>query len=241
MWQKQLKLAVNDVHIWYLDLNLYLDKLEKFKTILSQEELTKAFKFKFEKHQNRFIITRANLRLILSKYINIKPENIEFIYSEKGKPSLAQNYNNVGIEFNLSHSGELALYAVTKDKKIGIDVEKIRTNCDVESIAKRFFCESEYQFISRLPEKEKEKAFYQLWTGKEAYLKATGEGLGGGLDTIELDLESKEIKIAKIKGEEKNVNNWYLYELKMPENYLGSLAVETVSDFSSLNLCLVQW
>jgi 4'-phosphopantetheinyl transferase len=228
MCEKQLNLGVNDVHIWYLDLNLYLDKLEEFKAILSQEELTKAFKFKFEKHQNRFIITRANLRLILSKYINIAPENIEFIYSEKGKPSLAQNYDDLGIEFNLSHSGELALYAVTKDKRIGIDVEKIRTNCDVESIAKRFFCESEYQFISRLPEGEKQRVFYQVWTRKEAYLKATGEGLGGGLDTIELDLESKDTKIISIKGEEKTSNNWYLYELKMPENYLASLAVETV-------------
>jgi 4'-phosphopantetheinyl transferase len=229
-----MNIDLNDIHVWYLDLNLFAHKIDQLQKILCEEELRKAFQFRFEKHQNRFIITRGVLKIILSKYIDIEPEKIEFVYTQKGKPSFVTNSNEQSIEFNVSHSSDLALYAIAKETRIGIDVEKIKGNRELESIAKRFFCPREYQFISSLKDQEKEIAFYQAWTSKEAYLKATGEGLAGGLDAIELDLASKDRKIIKLKREQNNIRNWYLYNLDINDNYIATLAVN--KSFTQPNL-----
>lgn len=231
IWQQpnlKLNLGLNDVHVWLLDLNFEIDKIDELKKILSEDEQIRANKFKFEYHQHRYIITRANLRIILSKYLQINPNKIEFYYSEKGKPSLEQKCNQKELEFNLSHSENLAIYGFTNNIKIGIDIEKIKDNCDVESLANRFFTLNEYHIISNLKGKEKLQAFYQAWTSKEAYFKATGEGLIGGLNNIEIALNSLERKLVSIHGNKQIINDWTLHKIDINDDYMATIALENL-------------
>lgn len=238
MWQKavldfeenngliDLILSPNQVHIWLLNLEENLFQLNKLKSILSPDEQIKANKFRFPIHQNRFIIARANLRLILSKYLVVKPQAIEFSYSEKGKPSLAKHLNQQLIEFNLSHSENLALYGFTLKNKIGVDIEKIKENSDTDGIAKRFFTNNEYQIISQLSGKEKHKTFFKFWTSKEAYLKAIGEGLTGGLNNVEIKIKNQQIKLNTPNKSKQVISNWQLKQIDIEKDYIATIAVE---------------
>ncbi len=229
MWEQPPSnwiLESNDVHIWRLELNLPINKVNLLRNILTKDEQKKADKFRFEHLQHRFTLTRATLRIILGKYLQISPKQVEFSYGSKGKPSLVPFLNNQSIEFNLSHSEDIALYGFSKNRNIGIDIEKIRSNCDVEQLAKRFFTPREYHIISELKGRKQQQAFFQAWTSKEAYLKAIGEGLVGGLDQIEIDLSSENRKLVNIKDEEKSIINWNLFAIDINDDYLATLAVE---------------
>lgn len=221
---KNLTLEKNDVHIWCTNLDLSREKIQQLETILSQEEINRANQFYFEKHRHRFIVARSSLRIILGQYINIKSDRIQFDYTPKGKPYLVGREE---IEFNVSHSENMSLYGVTGNRPIGVDIEYLRPIEDAAKLAKRFFCPSEYEVISPLAPGEREKAFFRAWTAKEAFLKATGEGIGGGLDQVEIDLTSQEsIKLLKIQNNCHAANEWSLLPLILADDYIGAVVVK---------------
>ncbi|MBN1904621.1 MAG: 4'-phosphopantetheinyl transferase superfamily protein [Deltaproteobacteria bacterium] len=129
--------------------------------------------------RQRYRAGRGSLRKILSKYTGLEPSGIQFDYNSSGKPSLSSELNTGRLCFNMSHSNQYALCAVTLNRSIGIDIEYMRSAPDMLSIAKRYFAPDEYETMLSLPLDKREQAFYTLWTLKEAYLKATGEGLRG--------------------------------------------------------------
>lgn len=220
--QKKLELSANNIHIWSKNLKSFPSEIEKISTILSSEEIERANKFHFERDRNRFIIARGTLRKILSRYLNIEPKKLQFTYSERGKPYLT----NTSILFNLSHSQDLALYGITKINLIGIDLEYIRPINDAKSLAKRFFSPQEYNLINQLPPEKQQETFFKLWTCKEAYLKATGDGLAGGLEKVEISLNSeKPIEFLSINGDIKAASNWYLYQFIPQVNYIAAVAI----------------
>lgn len=227
IWQaspQDLKLQKNDVHIWCANLDLPKEKIQQLTTILSEEEISRANRFRFEQHRHRFIVARSTLKIILGQYLNIESDRIEFDYTPKGKPRIREGE---GLEFNMSHSQTLGLYGVTRDRPIGVDIEYLRPMEDATQLAKRFFCTSEYEAISSLAPKEREKYFFRAWTAKEAFLKATGEGIGGGLDQIEVDLTFQDsVKLLKIKGDSQTVYQWSLLPLNPANNYLGAVVVK---------------
>jgi 4'-phosphopantetheinyl transferase len=227
-WQfslDRLNLQNNDVHIWRTNLNLETELVKKSIKILSLDERKRAERYKFEKHRNYFIVARSTLRKILSNYLNLEPDRIKFDYSDRGKPSLSDCHQQENLQFNLSHSQELALYAFTKNKKIGIDLEYCRPMPDAESIAKRFFSTNEYKWISSFSSNTQQEAFFRCWTAKEAYLKATGEGIAGSLEKIEIDLTGK--NLFKLKESDREISNWLLYTFIPEVNYLATVAVES--------------
>jgi 4'-phosphopantetheinyl transferase len=227
-WQHssgKIKLQNNDVHIWHTNLNLEIERVEEALPILSLDEQKRAERYKFEKHRNYFIVARSTLRKILSSYLNIEPERLEFNYSDRGKPILASDRQNENLQFNLSHSQELALYSFTKNQKIGIDLEYCRPMPDAESIAQRFFSTNEYKWISSLSGNAQQEAFFRCWTAKEAYLKATGEGIGGSLERIEIDLTRS--GLFKLKEGDREISNWLLYNFIPDRNYMATVAVES--------------
>ncbi len=211
----------NPVDIWQAELSRSPLELEELNTILAPEERLRADKFKLEIHRNRFISARGILRQILSLYVDIAPDKIEFIYSDRGKPSLVNNLLN--IQFNVSHSENIAVYAVTKNRIIGIDIEYLNEKHDCLNIAQRFFSVREFEAINQLTGKARSRLFFQLWTAKEAYLKATGEGLSGSLDKVEINSDRGR-SIYAIDG--KNNFNWQLKQLDLAEDYLATVAVE---------------
>ncbi|WP_013323860.1 4'-phosphopantetheinyl transferase family protein [Gloeothece verrucosa] len=227
IWQtppQELTLDFQDVHIWCANLDLPQEQILPLAKLLCEEEINRANRFQFEHHRHRFIAARGTLRIILGQYLNRVSDRIEFDYSPKGKPSIIASQ---GIEFNMSHSETLALYGVTRNRPIGVDIEYLRPMKDAAQLAKRFFCQSESEAISGLPAGEIEKTFFRAWTAKEAFLKATGEGIAGGLDQIEVDLSSQESRqFLSINGNAQEVENWSLLPLVVAENYLGAVVVK---------------
>ncbi|MGK7941237.1 MAG: 4'-phosphopantetheinyl transferase superfamily protein [Crocosphaera sp.] len=219
------KLTINsqEIHLWKTNLQQSSLNIKNGFKILNQEEKIKAQKFHFEQHQQRFIIARSTLKRILSLYLSLPPETIEFQYSDHGKPQLVDHLNNKQLQFNLSHSQDLAIYAITPYYLIGVDVEYVRPMRDAENIAKRFFSAQEFQRINSLSPVNKNKEFLTLWTAKEAYLKAIGKGLSGGLETVEISSYEprKFINLPDI-----NKHNWTLLSFVPQVNYLAAMAVQ---------------
>ncbi len=232
MWNsppKQLTLSDRDIHVWRADLNLPPEEIETLATTLSADESDRANRFHFEKDRKHFIAARGILRSLLGTYLNLPPSQLEFAYSDRGKPSLSVTLP-ASLSFNLSHSNALALYAVTKTYSIGIDIEYLRPMSDVVQLAKRFFSPREYEAIAQLSPPEQQRAFFQAWTAKEAYLKATGVGLSGGLEKVEVSLGSREaLKLLSIDGDCRRAGSWSLYSVRSRPDYLAALAVENNS------------
>ncbi|VXD21732.1 4'-phosphopantetheinyl transferase HetI [Planktothrix serta PCC 8927] len=219
-------LSSESVDVWQTNLKRSLQQIQFYQTILSPDEQKRAQRFKFEKDQQAFIIARGTLRMILSQYLSLSPEQIKFKYTSKGKPSLDQD--PLPLHFNLSHAYGKAIYAIALDKNIGVDIEYLR-KIEVLSLAKRFFCDSEYQWLNSLSLEEQYTAFFKLWTCKEAYLKATGEGLVG-LQDIEIKTPlSSSWKILQISQNSEIGENWTLQTIETAENYVATLALEGIN------------
>jgi 4'-phosphopantetheinyl transferase len=229
----KLSIASEEVHIWQADLNLPWPKIEQLQQTLSPDEQKRADRYQFDRDRQHFIASRGILRQILSNYVNSHPSKLEFTYSQKGKPSLVTN-NYPGeqekLEFNLSHSHGRALYAIACHRNIGIDLEYIRP-VEVQNLAKRFFCPAEYHALIQLPKPQQETAFFHTWTCKEAYLKATGEGIVG-LEQVEVSIHcDRPAKIIKIAGNSQAASSWQLEKIAVNSGYMAALAMHPATDY----------
>lgn len=211
-------LLPNDVHIWRINLNQHESTLENLANSLSEDELARANRFYFLEHRQRFIAGRGSLRTILGGYLGVTAKEVQFDYEPRGKPFLASKFADSGLGFNLSHSQNLALCAVSKHRQLGVDLEYIRPMSDLESLANRFFLPREYELVRSLPNEQKSSVFFRYWTCKEAYLKATGEGIAQ-LEQVEISLTPTQP--AKLLTQP----DWSLLELVPENNYVAALAV----------------
>jgi 4'-phosphopantetheinyl transferase len=223
----KLIVGQDEIHVWRADLNVTQQLLEALEDTLEKKEMDRANRFHFEKDRRHFIAARGLLRVILGSYLKLKPNRLNFIYTPHGKPKIANEIEYNYLKFNLSHSHGLALYAITLGRKIGIDIERVRTNLSFEKLAKRFFSPLEFQMLSSLPPSERIEGFFNCWTRKEAYIKAIGEGLSIPLNQFDVTLNpSDEAKIVSIKGDSNLASYWSLYPLTPAPGYVGALAVE---------------
>ena len=176
-------------HIWLTDLDVPEARLRYLYPLLSAKEKERAERFKFFRHKRLFIASHGFMRSVLAQYLNLPPEAITSIETEHGKPVLDPAlFAKTGVHFNLSHSGTLALLAISMDCEVGIDIEYVDRKNRWEKIIKRFFTLSEQADIFDLPEDQQKKAFFQTWTRKEAYMKALGHGLSLAPDTFTLTI-----------------------------------------------------
>ena len=182
------ELSRQAVHIWRASLEFDSAQLESFARTLSDDERTRAQRFLFERDRNSFIAARGILRDLLARYSGCVPRNIEFVYGPHGKPALADRATPYLLRFNLSHSHGLALIAVTREREIGVDVEKIQPERAGEEIANRYFSPAEAEELRTLPADLRPEGFFLCWTRKEAYVKALGEGLRFPLDRFQVSL-----------------------------------------------------
>jgi 4'-phosphopantetheinyl transferase len=182
-------------------------------------------RFRFDVDRNRFIAGRGLLRSILSQYLNTKPGGLEFVYGANGKPSLSDKTADPGIRFNLAHSENLALMAVVRGRDLGVDVERIRPIPDVEQLVARFFSPGENAAFRALPEDQRLVAFFNLWTRKEAWLKATGEGISQSLRLVEVSfLPGEPARLINIEGIQDEAARWHLLDLKPAVDFAAALA-----------------
>jgi 4'-phosphopantetheinyl transferase len=229
LWQPaptDLVLSSPDVHVWRASLEQPEALIQQLAQTLSEDERTRASRFYFERDRKHFIVGRGLLRTILGRYLSLEPTQLQFCYSSRGKPALADMGDNSTLQFNLSHSHGLVLYAVTRDRKIGIDLEQIRSTSDVEKLAERFFSPREHAAIRSLPPSQKQEAFFHAWTCKEAYLKAIGEGLAG-LEQVEVSIVLGEPARLLSTGDDSQASSrWSLQVLTPAPGYMAALAVE---------------
>ena len=175
----------NTIHIWSADIKISDENEQHLRQILSTDENLAANKFKFPIHRKRYIAARSILRRILSDYVQQDPEKIVFKYSEKKKP-----YLNSKIQFNVSHSEDLVVYAFTLEHPIGIDIEYMDADLHLD-IAKRFFSKKENQLLQSLSDELRIEYFYRIWARKEALIKATGKGFTIPISTFSVNPEKK--------------------------------------------------
>lgn len=222
-----VSLETDQVHVWRVHLNLSKQALPRNVQVLSLDEVKKAEKFYLEADRIRYSTTRVVVREILSSYLGVRPEEIIFAYNQYGKPYLVSAGPERNLNFNISHAGDMSLLAVTLDRRIGVDIELVRDEASIETIAKRFFLPSEVSQLLSLPESLRQEAFFTCWTRKEAFIKAQGQGLSIPLDQFEVTFIPNEIPrliIADSFLRESQV--WSIIHLEPGPDYVGALVVE---------------
>ena len=193
---------------------------------LSQEERTRANGFSLPHLKERYIAGRGMVRGIVARYLGCPPAEIEFAYTAYGKPFLRDETKH-GLRFNLSHSENQALLAVTRGRAIGVDIEQIRPDFATDEIAKRFFSEREWQALRALPTVERTAAFFRCWTRKEAFIKAIGEGLSFPLDAFAVSLAPGEPAVLRwLRDQPDAVQRWSFRDITALPGFLAALAVE---------------
>lgn len=183
------KLSFDEVHVWSTRLDCPAANVEACRNLLSQGELKRADRFRFDVHRNRYTVGRAVLRLLISHYTQIPVEKIRFDYGPLGKPSLPNNGQEGVLCFNNTDSGDVALYAFSWNRELGVDLECIPREVKHDAIAERKFTQAEAAAIRAFPEAQRQQAFLACWTRKEAYGKALGVGIRYPLDSVEMCCE----------------------------------------------------
>jgi len=228
-WQEppaDVAIYSRQVHVWRVWMNIQDDLVGELNLELSADEKEKAAQFRRDGDKVRYVTAHARMREILSKYLDIPPEEIAFAYKRYGKPELEPTINPSGLSFNLSHSEAVALLAVSDGFEVGVDVEQVKRNAATEEIARRFFSPREIEMLISQPENLHAKAFFRCWTLKEAYIKARGEGMSIPLHEFEVDfLSESQPKILDVDGDEEGLTHWSLFHLEPMVDYVAALAV----------------
>jgi 4'-phosphopantetheinyl transferase len=220
-----IDLLPDEVHVWRAALSVSPSQIKALAPILAADERERADRFHFEKDRGAFIAGRALLRILLGRYLHKEPSQLEFHYGASGKPRLAGEES--ALHFNLSHSHSLALYAFSRGRELGIDVEHIKCNADAEKIAERFFSAQEVAVFRSLPASDREKAFFDCWTRKEAYVKAKGNGLKAPLDAFSVSLSPGEpAALLNVRDDAAEASRWSLRELEPGPGYAGTIIAE---------------
>jgi len=212
----------DDVHVWRASLDLATDRLHTMHTSLAPDEQARAARFKFDRDRQRFIAARGILREILGAYLSRPPASLSFTYGPHGKPGLNPNDGGRMIQFNVSHSHGMALYAFANTREVGVDIEAIRPMTDWEDIARRFFSPQEVIDILAWPKDLQQEAFFRCWTRKEAYLKARGSGMA-------LSLKSFDVRVSADGSDalrSDDSHRWSLYGLSPNPGYTGAVVGE---------------
>jgi 4'-phosphopantetheinyl transferase len=210
------------VHAWFARLD---GELSDVRTILSADELERAASFRFDRDRNRFAVSRALLRTLLAQYTGGPASNVAFTYGSHGKPALREG----GIEFNVSHSQDHALFAFCSEIEIGVDIEACLPRPIDREVARRFFSPREVESLLALPHDDQGRAFFACWTRKEAFIKARGDGLSLPLQDFDVAFEPLvEPALLHTAWSDSDPGEWRLFDLSVHcPGYLAALAIPT--------------
>lgn len=224
-WQNKLtnfELNENEIHIWLLEFSKIAISDNKFDKILSEDELAKKKKFHFDRDKIVYAVSRGSLRILLSRYLNLSLDEIYLSFNSFGKPFIEKS-NYLNIKFNISHSNEFGLLAFNLSDEIGIDIEFINEELVTENIAKNYFSQFENEELFKLCQEDRINAFFNIWTRKEAFIKAIGKGLSIPLNSFDVNISDEKPKILRIRLDN-ILENLRLYNLPLISNYKSSLA-----------------
>ncbi|CAN5218299.1 4'-phosphopantetheinyl transferase superfamily protein [soil metagenome] len=214
-------LARNEVHVWRIDLPGQQD--DSYEFWLSPDERTRAAGFRVMHARRWFIVTRAVLRMLLARYLGTPLEDLPLRVNAWGKPQLVPE--STDLHFNVSHTRTCALIAMTRQRRVGIDVECSRRGLADMQIAEHFFAPEETAALRALPAGERAAAFFNCWTRKEAWVKAVGRGLSIPLDAFVVSI-GEAADLLEVRGAAAEAARWTLRALHPDPDHIGALAVE---------------
>lgn len=224
---ENIDLKEQDVHVWRARLDVPAMNIPSLQWVLSSEEVARAQGFYFERDRQRWIVARSLLRRLLGHYTQTDPRLISFELNRYGKPALASPARYAALQFNVSHSADLVLYAFTWQRHLGVDVEYMRPDIEYDQIARYSFSPFEQKALAGLSLEEKHEAFYRCWTRKEAYIKARGMGLSLSLDLFDVSLLPGEPAALLCSREDpQETQRWSMRQLEPGPGYAGALMVE---------------
>jgi 4'-phosphopantetheinyl transferase len=232
LWQRAsgpARLGPGEVHVWAarLDLPLPPGRL----ALLSEDERARAARFHFERDRRRFVAARALLRELVGSYLATDPAAVRFIHGPRGKPALAAPADE--LRFNVSHSDEIALLAFARGCELGLDVERERELPEADEIASRYFSPAERVALGRLPADERARAFFRCWTRKEAFIKATGDGLSRPLDSFDVTLAPGEpARLLRVADDPDAAGRYWLGALEPAAGFAAALVVDGVPAYA---------
>ena len=224
-WDTQsadFSLKSNQIHIWSVALDIDIKTQIRYWKVLSEEERQRAEAFKFVKDKIKYIACRGALRQLMGHYLKTPANEISIEYVKNGKP-----HHNSNLEFNVSHSRDMAVIGFTYDTILGIDIEFIHRKIEFHQIARRFFSTNESDIVINAPRESMHQYFYNCWTRKEAFIKALGDGLSFPLDQFEVTCAPDEVpKLMSTKWDETEVEKWSLWAFEKSKDYVGALAIQ---------------
>jgi 4'-phosphopantetheinyl transferase len=213
-----------ECHIWSLSLRQPEERFARLEEILSLKEKQRADAFLLPAPRQQFVICRGALRVLLGAYLNREPRGFHFTQNPFGKPGLA----NSDIHFNVSHSGTLALIAITRDIDIGVDIELHRPLEDMSGLAHMVFDSQDMEHWSALPQNQRTSAFYRAWTRKEAVAKAIGCGLALDFPTLRVSfIAGQPPTILEMDPSRGRIHDWTLENIATDDDYSAALAAST--------------
>jgi 4'-phosphopantetheinyl transferase len=217
----RVELSTPDIEAWLMPLGAHARRVEQCAALLSRDEQARAERFHFERDRRRYTFARGMLRVLLGNRLGVAPTAIEFHYAQHGKPSVTSA--TAPIHFNLSHSADTAIYAISSSRIPGVDIEHLNRDVEIDALAQRFFTHRECAELQSIPTADRKRAFLAAWTRKEAIVKSTGDGLRLPLDQIEvtvaLDAPPKLLSIMGGRGA-----NWTLYSVDAGRDYVATVA-----------------
>jgi 4'-phosphopantetheinyl transferase len=223
-----LELQSNEIHLWVVEDQLISDQslLDKYQTLLNEEEQKRFERKIFPKHKKQFLVSRALLRSVLGGYLQQAPEDLVFARNAYGKPRIASFEKSLPISFNLSHTNGLSVLAVTLEHELGVDVEYLTRKVDILKLAERYFSEQEFLDLAARDVKDFNQHFFNLWTLKEAYIKACGMGLAIPLKDFSFHFNNKRLGITFDAARADNPELWQFWQFVYKSNFEIALALK---------------
>jgi 4'-phosphopantetheinyl transferase len=213
------ELAPRTVYVWSIPTLASTDVFLRLQQTLSSDEKERAARFRFEHLRHSFVVDRGALRALLGGYLGISPARVQFSYNGKGKPRL---HAPASLDFNISHSDDLAVFAFTVGCEIGVDIERIRAVPEMQLIASHHFCPEEAAELMTLGESRRDHAFFLCWTRKEAYIRAVGDGLSVPLNSFRVTIQPGQP--ARFIYVPCGTSAWALHDLQLAGNHTAALA-----------------
>lgn len=215
------------VRVRLIETDRLLPRLAEFMSLLSAEERERAARFAVDHARRNFVVTRAALRMWLSQELGVSAQAITFRYDAKGKPFLDGGGGSVAT-FNVSHSGDRSLIALANSVRVGVDIERVDDGRDLCAIARACWSPPEQKILDRADPREAARLFYRIWTRKEAVLKASGQGITGGLQTPDVSAGLPEESSPHGFAVPLAQATWHVADLFPASGYAGALAVEVI-------------
>jgi 4'-phosphopantetheinyl transferase len=227
------------IHIWRSALNVSPEFHQVCQNILDISERERAKRFLFEEPSNRFTVSRGILRQLIGRYTQCSPNRIVFQNNAWGKPCLSADMG-IQLQFNVTHTGDLALFAFSRNRNVGIDAEAVHQIDDIDRLVHNFFSDYECQEFQALPESQQLLAFFLGWTRKEAYIKGRGKGLSIPLNAFDVTLSpGKPVALLADRTDDEAVLQWRIIDIDVGQGYSAALAVGEGPE--AINVCFYEY